>query len=486
MNRRRFFQNLGMGAILSSPLTLASGETQEHGIESLAGAGRFLLLDDRIVERVEDVSPELGKVIKEAQNPLFVEDKPWEVWFNNLYPNVLFDEQEQIFKCWYNPFIVDEAIAMTPPEQRKLISYSQAAKGRSREIGVCYATSKDGIVWNKPELGIIDFKGSRQNNLVARGAHGAGIWKDLRDPQPARRFKMFFLDQASSEGSHSHMAVAFSPDGLHWSKSIGCEPIQARGDTHNNTLWAESLGEYVGITRLWEVGVRVVGRCESHDFLNWTPAVRCLAGDEKHQTYAMLVFPYASVYLALVMMFHTESDLVDCELAWSLDTVRWKRICPGTPLIPRGPQGSQDWGCIYAAAYPILNGNEIRLYYGGSDGPHTNWRRGSFCLARLGKDKFCGLRPSGGTKVGTVVTKPILCTGKHLRVSADAAGGSLRVGVLGAEPFNLEACRRIATDVTDYSVEWKDTHTLGALKGRQIRLCFEMQASKIYAFAFAD
>jgi hypothetical protein len=454
-------------------------------MEAFAGAGKYLLLDDRIIERAEDVSLELGKVVKEVQNPLFVEDKPWEVRFDNLYPNVLFDEQEQMFKCWYNPFTVDEATSMTPPEQRKLISHRQAALGRFSEMGVCYATSKDGIVWNKPELGMIDFGGSRQNNLVARGPEGVGIWKDLRDPQPERRFKMFFVP-ASSKGIQSPLAVAFSPDGLHWSKSIGCEPIHARGDTHNNALWAESLGEYVGITRLWEEGMRVVGRCESHDFFNWTPAVRCLAGDKEHQTYAMLVFPYASVYLGLVMIFRTEPDLVDCELAWSPDTIDWKRVAPGTPLIPRGPQGSQDWGCIYAAAYPILNGAEIRLYYGGSDGPHTNWRKGSFCLARLGKDRFCGLRPSTGTKVGTVVTKPILCTGKHLRVSADAAGGSLRVGVLGAEPFSLEACRRIATDVTDCPVEWKDTHTLDALKGRQIRVCFEMQASKVYAFSFAD
>lgn len=485
MNRRNFFQNLGIGAIMSSPRTLFRGETQSDGLEQVAGTGKYLLLDDRILERAEDVSLELGKVIKEVKNPLFVEDKPWEVRFDNLYPNVIFDDQDQVYKCWYNPFIVDEATTMTPPDQRKLISYGQALKGRFREMGVCYATSKDGIVWNKPDLGLTDFGGSRQNNLVARGPQGVGIWKDLHDPQPERRFKMFFL-QGSSEGSHNHMAAAFSPDGLHWSNSIGCESIHARGDTHNNALWAESLGVYVGITRLWEGGMRVVGRCESHDFLNWTPAARCLEGDKEHQTYAMLVFQYAHVYLALVMIFHTEPDLVDCELAWSPDTVRWKRICPGTAVIPRGPQGSRDSGCVYAAAYPILVGDGIRLYYGGSDGPHTDWRRGTLCLARLGMDRFCGLRPSSGTKVGTLVTKPIICSGKHLRVSADAAEGSLRVGVLGVERFNLEACRRIETDVTDYSVEWKGANTLAALEGRRARFCFEMNNSKIYALSFTN
>jgi hypothetical protein len=57
---------------------------------------------------------------------------------------------------------------------------------------------------------------------------------------------------------------------------------------------------------------------------------------------------------------------------------------------------------------------------------------------------------------------------------------------LGAERFNLEACRRIETDVTDYSVEWKGANTLAALEGRQVRLCFEMNNSKIYALSFSN
>ena len=67
------------------------------------------------------------------------------------------------------------------------------------------------------------------------------------------------------------------------------------------------------------------------------------------------------------MMFNTETDLVDCELAWSSDTVQWERVCPGTPLIPRGPDGSFDWGCVYGAAYPFLKDGRLQAYYGGSN-----------------------------------------------------------------------------------------------------------------------
>ncbi|GAG51720.1 unnamed protein product, partial [marine sediment metagenome] len=214
--------------------------------------------------------------------------------------------------------------------------------------------------------------------------------------------------------------MAFSPDGLHWSELVPCPAIDAAGDTHNNSLWHQRLGRYVGITRLWRDGQRIVGRTESPDFVNWTKAAEALRGVERHlQTYAMPVFRYANVYLGLVMVFDTQSDLVDCELAWSPDTVHWERVCPGTSLIPRGAKGSHDWGCVYAAAYPILRDGELLLYYSGSDGPHTDWRKGSLCLARLRPDGFAGLRPKAADQPGTVTTRPVICSGKHLRLSAD-------------------------------------------------------------------
>ncbi len=447
---------------------------------SLAGEPKYLLLDSRVVDRAENARLVLGQVEKDTHNPLFGEDKPWEVRFDNLYANVCYDGQYGVFKCWYSPFLRDAATSKTSEEERKTITYGDALRRSSdREMGVCYAVSRDGLAWEKPELGIVEFDGSRRNNIVLREVHGAGIFKDLRETDPARRYKMLcMLDK---------MAVAFSPDGLHWSKPIKCPEIDAAGDTHNNALWDGGLGKYVGITRLWADGQRIVGRTESEDFLHWTKAREVLRGQNPQaQVYAMPVFRYANVYLGLAMILNTQTDLVDCELAWSADTVHWERVCPGTSLIPRGPKGSCDWGCIYAAAYPIVREGRLLLYYSGSDGPHTNWRKGFLCLARLRADGFAAMEPTRPEQTGRVTTKPIRCPGKQLSLTADAAGGEVRVSLLDDEGKPAMQSRPITADGTDATVRWEDDSDLSSWVGKPIRLRFELTRAKLYAFGFSN
>jgi hypothetical protein len=115
-------------------------------------SSRFLLLDKRIIEKTENVKLEVGKAEKHPANPLFGEEKDWEMRFDNLYGNVIFDEEERIYKCWYSPFIVDSSAHGMALEQR-MRDYSEPPK---REMGICYATSEDGINWEKPELGLVE------------------------------------------------------------------------------------------------------------------------------------------------------------------------------------------------------------------------------------------------------------------------------------------------------------------------------------------
>jgi hypothetical protein len=254
-----------------------------------------LLLDPRVVARADQARLVLGTVEKDPRNPLFVEDRTWEVRFDNLYANVVFDDAEQRYRCWYNPFIVDEATTTTPPEARPTTSFRERLQGMRREMGVCYAESRDGIVWEKPALGIVEFDGSTANNLVLRQSPGAGIMHDPRDPDPARRYKLLMQKGFMTNGT------ATSPDGLHWSAVQARPEIEARADTHNNVLWDDRSGTYVGITRLWEEGQRIVGRTESPDFRRWTRAVeimRALPEEPHRQPYALLAFPYAGLYPA--------------------------------------------------------------------------------------------------------------------------------------------------------------------------------------------
>jgi hypothetical protein len=466
------------------------------------------LLDSRVIEQKEGTRLVLGQVRKEPRNPLFGETKPWEVRIDNLYGNVLYDVEERIYKLWYSPFIVNSREEMTPAEKRASTVYASMPEGK-KDLALCYATSKDGLTWHKPELGMYDYRGSKRNNILLgvppscewEPPHGAGIFKDLRDPDPSRRYKMIFMKRPRDRSRDRpgdmprHLCVSFSRDGLHWQDPIPTSQPVMSGDTHNNALWAPSLGKYVVFTRR-KIRGRIVARAESEDFIHWSAGenvLRSLPSEPGRQTYAMPVFPYANVYLGLVMMLnlHPEdrnpaTDTVDCELAWSPDTVHWERVCPGSPLIPRGIRGeSPDWGCVWGCAYPMRRDGMLRLYYGANNGYHTNWRDGFLCLAYLRPDGFAGMEPEKAGGAGSVITRPLENRSGVLRISADAKGGALTVTVLDESGRSLAESSPVRGDVTDELVRWEKGN-FGSLLGKTVRLRFDLLTARLYSFTVSQ
>jgi hypothetical protein len=82
---------------------------------------------------------------------------------------------------------------------------------------VCLATSRDGLTWHKPDLGLVEYKGGRRNNLVdlhQGNVHvqSCVVFHDPDDPEPARRFKMVYQTRIYDW----RFAVAFSADGISW------------------------------------------------------------------------------------------------------------------------------------------------------------------------------------------------------------------------------------------------------------------------------
>ncbi|MBN1554837.1 MAG: hypothetical protein JXA11_08825 [Phycisphaerae bacterium] len=439
---------------------------------------KYLLLDDRNIASTDNARLFPGPVRKDSRNPLFGEEKPWEVRFDNLYPNVIFDPDDGLFKCWYNPFIVDESVQRTPPEKRGEAQYDQLLP---REMAVCYAVSRDGLVWEKPELGLVEFEGSAANNIVMRPTHGAGVRNDPADPDPERRYKMF----TSMEEKHDQLAVSFSRDGLRWSPYIPCPNIGSHGDTHNTFFRDERAGTYVAFTRRWDpIGQRTVARTRSADFVHWTPAsevMRALPDQPHRQTYELQGFNYAGVYLGFVMILDTRSDFVDCELAWSVDSVEWRRLCPGEALIPRGPKGSYDHGCVYSSLEPIERDGELWLYYGGSDDTHMSWRKGCLCLARLRMDGFAGMTPADASRPGVVETTPLRLQSSRITVTADAKDGSVRVELLDDSDVPCAQSAPITADAADAPLTWK-TGDIASRVGRNVRLRFTLTNAALYSF----
>lgn len=472
MNTRHVHQRIRpwIAALLawSCATTLAAAPTAQ-----LVNPRKHLVLDTRIIAETHNLRLVLGSVEKDPRNPLFPADKPWENSLNNLYPNIAYDERDGLFKLWYKDMLCDREVIdrMMPP--RILVSVGWF---------LLYAASRDGVVWQKPELGLVGFDGSTRNNVVARDTANTGVFLDRHEPDPARRFKM-----VHDEG-RGQLRVRFSADGLRWTEAVTPSIVGAVGDTHNNAFYDERAGRYVLITRLFQ-GERKVARSESRDFTNWTDArviLESLPGEKgRRQTYCMPAFPYANVYLGFLMLINTGSDTnVDCELTWSPDTVSWHRVNPGSPFIPHGPPGSYDAGCIYAqAGPPVLQDGRLMLFYGGSRQLHIGRKRhGLPCLARLRVDGFAGYEPAAGGQ-GRLTTQPLRCVGEPLRLSADAQGGSIRVAVLGQAGFELDRCRPIVGHVSDANVDWEGGQSFAALAGKTVRLQFELDAARLYAFS---
>ena len=99
-----------------------------------------------------------------------------------------------------------------------------------RPIG--YAESTDGIHWTKPNLGLVDYRGNKNNNLVliepvnepdACLVDFNAVLYDPDDPDPNRRYKIAYIayDLRRKFGT---TATAVSADGLRW-KLVNTEPF---------------------------------------------------------------------------------------------------------------------------------------------------------------------------------------------------------------------------------------------------------------------
>ena len=432
---------------------------------------KHLVIDPRLIHTAQNAKRVLGMPEKATENPLFQADRPWENSLNNLYPNVLWDEQEKLFKLWYKCVLADkEAIAkMDKPSTVHDVGWY-----------LLYSTSRDGIRWEKPDLGLHTFEGTGETNIVARDCPNVGVFKDLHDPDANRRYKMV------SDVGLGKPQVRFSADGIHWGDVQIINGFGPKnGDTHNNAFWDEKLGRYLWFTKLY-LGERTMARFESTDFLNWKNTGMVLRSNisegRTSQTYCMTPFRFGSGWLAYVMMYHPGKDRsVDCELAWSPDSVRWERVIPGQALIPRGAKGSYDSECIYAmAGPPIVKDGKIMIYYGGDDFPHTGWKRHCLpCLARLPMDRFVGYEPEDKTRPATFFTTKLRVTDEPLRITADAKGGSIRIAVIDDIAVGIDEAVEITSDLTGAEVSWKG-QGLSEHIGKDVHLQIEVRNAKLW------
>lgn len=408
----------------------------------------ILFVDDHDVLYRSGTRRFLNVPVKHAKNPLITEDKPWELTIG--WTSVHRDAKSGKYQLWYQAYA------------------GKRAQLKTHECVVCYAESDDGITFTKPNLGLFDFNGEKDTNIVLIGSGGLGdrycnsVIVDPRDPDPARRYKMAFSDWSVDDaGQHwVGMHAAFSPDGIRWTKHpgpplyrsyFGAKKMQppftgenpygevksADGRirrharltlTHSDAadvIFDPKKKVFVIYGKMWIDGPdggsawkHAMGRSESKDFLHWSkPQLVCAPDDADGalEFHTCPVFIHRERYFSLAQILNrADRGMMDAELMISRDGFEWERPFRAPWFIARSPGEQFDSGTVLSNANMIVHGDEMRFYYGayssGAIGGGTDitgdQQKSGVGLAVLPVDRFAGIRSEPEAPTAKVKAPP--------------------------------------------------------------------------------
>ncbi len=348
-------------------------------------------------------------------------DKPWEKGGLQSYHTIVPDPAAGHIKMYYMCFVREPG-----------------AKPNRRHI-LCCATSTDGIHWEKPNLGLIDFHGNKENNIVMIAMPNSEVptYNELGqvviDPRdvPERRYKMLYLtDPAAIMG-------AYSDDGYRWTIGNEGQPItRALADSQNMFLWDDSIDRWVGYFRYWGATRRVC-RIETEDFWSW-PFLHqediVLAPDaldvyDKHLDGAfhragkvldrrqnktrysldnppekffwstdnpddldgvdfynqpVIKYPFAEkAYVMPFSAFYHPPDLLEIQLAVSRDGIHWDRPGDRQPWIRMPLEDDDKTRRMYASPGVVRSGNKLYHYHTAIEQYHGASAPGEYEIEKM-------------------------------------------------------------------------------------------------------
>jgi len=482
--------------------------------------GLHLFVDDAELQDYPGFTRKIQQP-RRHHEPVLLPDMTWEGNSIELWGSVLYDPAGQLFKMWY--FAIDFQL--------------QEAEGVGHNM--CYATSPDGIEWTKPELGIVENRGSSANNIVfptpempaGWGADPWGVVLDPDDDDPAQRYKFGFfqtrpasptrerpgmddderrairkIEFAENRDRHG-MCAAFSPDGIHWTL---CEDVLVPRGGDAGTLVYDPMGEqYIATTRRyncitdhfvleWKQYRRVAAMSTSKDFVTWSPLTTRLKPDDlddrRDQIYVMTPFAYGNQYLGFVGMLESATELGPVYLASARDLEHWQRVGRRDLLFPTGPPGSWDaaWATM-SGNPPVLVDDTLYVWYTGNSQAHGTRgdARSRIGLATLRKDGFVALRC--GIRGAQLMTEPVTVSAPKLFLNATCEFGRVRVRVIDdfsvAEGYDFDDCQGLErADEVSFEITYgKEGKDLSPFVNRQVRLHIEAEnAASLYSYRFGN
>ena len=422
-----------------------------------------LLVDDHEIQHYTNLLRVINRPRK-LDGPVLRCDQPWEGAQRLQAWGSVIRESDGTFRCWY--------WTMDNPT----FDPDQATRG-----GYGYAESDDGIHWKKPDLGTIEFRGSRENNMfytfspemvqcgdynladqrtgipvfdeegkelgLANHMDGFTVVRDDQEPDPEMRYKLFgnmqnhlmWNQQDRYRGLTDEEAMAAlkvfgqyidtSPDGIHWARrprrfspgKYGDYMMVGRDERNNEWLLNE---------RTFGLGGRNAGLRRSKDPRKW-PATTpmCFApgpdtdfGRRQEWHGGITPFNYGNMDLGLLETWAVAGRGNGCELITHRDGQDWHRVEPGRLFLDNGPEGSFDYSLAWPTHNPPIRVNdELFIFYtcGGQRPAANQDNEMGIAVAIVGLDRFAGLAHARA-EPGELLTKPMVIERPRLTLNIEA------------------------------------------------------------------
>lgn len=471
MNRRKFVQHSA---------ALAAGVAWANELSALAaepaialGSRRELFVDDFLIDQLKGAALKLHQPV--AADVALVCDAPWE---GNISAYYTLFEDGGVFRAYY-----------------RAGHYDTATKKSTHPEFTCLAESRDGLTFTKPALGLFEFQGSKQNNIIWTGeaSHNFTPFKDGNPAcAPDARYKALARDVTTVGKKKTSTLLAFkSPDGIHWSL-IQKEPVISDGafDSQNLAFWDALRGEYRAYWRIFANKVRAIRTATSKDFIHWDNHVDLAYGDAPAEhLYTNAVMPYfraPHLFVGFPTRFQPKTQQVEPVFMTSRDGVLFKRW--PEELVPITAPKERDGNRSNYMTRGLLQlpGHDRELsvyateaYYAG---PGSRIRRFVYRL-----DGFVSVRAESAG--GLLVTKPLTFAGTTLSLNIISQGDT-RVELQGPDGqplpgFGLNDCTPIRGDNVAHAVAWKGG-SLKALAGKPVRVRFELREADLYSLQFGQ
>lgn len=461
-------------------------------------ARRELFIDDHLIDALT------GSASQRLHQPqpreiVLTMNQRWEGnYTGNFMPITAMQEPGSIRLYYYAANWDDRGLNLGPIDQ---LEYAKAKKHPQYAPATCIVDSVDGVHFERPNLGLIEFQGSKANNMCWSQSQYFTPFLDTNPNAPAdAKYKAISRISPSDE----RLGAFASANGIHW-RPYHDQPIITEGkfDSQNIAFWDNQRSCYVEYHRGQPDTplTRGVMTSTSPDFIHWSKPTQIKFTDARNEhMYTSCIAPYARaphLYIGTPARFityrykdqhHKERGISDSVLITSRDGKTFDRWEEGFLRPGIDPESWTDrnnymaWGLVQTAPH------ELSTYWCEHNGhPGLRIRRGTLRL-----DGFVSIH-AAGKGPGELLTMLFTFQGSQLEINfATSAAGTLLVELCDergqAIPgYSLADSEILYGNEIAHIVRWPgQKNDLRHLAGQPVRLRVRLHDADLYSFRFAD